>query len=167
MNPLHERLAVLDDVQAVRFCRHFSGQLFKGLQVSLAEIKAGIPEEIRGLPGFAEAEALTPEQAKTPLPPAEAAAVARATLAHFADDPALAPALAHALDTYRDEELVGDVVLSAGVAISLILVAAATEFTVQIGGVKVVKKAVDLDKVTRFVKAFLEPFGRLFGSRKK
>lgn len=69
MTALHERLRAMDDFQIVRFYNHFSAELFDGLQVSLDEIKAGVPEDVRRLPGFSDVEGLPPDQAETPLPP--------------------------------------------------------------------------------------------------
>jgi hypothetical protein len=51
MPSVRERIQTLDDFQVVRFFDRFSRQLIAGANVSLDQIKSGIPDSARALEG--------------------------------------------------------------------------------------------------------------------
>ena len=153
MSSLKDKINALDDFQVVRFFEYFGQELLSSAEVSPEQIKAGIPDSIRTITGFAELESITPRQAKHTLDLGTSAPlVARTILLSLADDEALAPVLQEAVDTYSDEELPADVVLAVGVAVALILIAATTEFEVEIWGMKIKKSQAKRELVEAIMK---------------
>lgn len=144
----------MDNFQVVRFFEEFANQLAGGTNLSLEQIKEGVPPEIRGLEEFGAIERLTPEQAERPLDPADAAKISRATLRALAADPAIGPVLNSFASSYRDEALVADLILSVGLVATVMLVAATTEFEGKIFGIKFTKGKAD----PKLIKAILNPF---------
>jgi hypothetical protein len=63
------------------------------------------------------------------------------------------------LASYRDDELVADVILTVGLVATVLLMAAAIEFEGQIGGVKFKKGKVD----HKMISAVVEPFAKVLG----
>jgi hypothetical protein len=163
MSDLQARLNALDDFQVVRFFEHFGEQLFDSMEVPLDRVKAGIPEIMRDIPGFAQIENLPPDQAERLIAPAEAATLARNTLLLLGDDATLAPLIERSLDSYRDDAMVADVILAVGFVASMILIAATTEVEGTIMGVKF-KKA---QASAALVKAVVEPFAKVVSGSPK
>ena len=156
MPTIKERIQGLDNFQVVRFFRHFSRQLVGGATVSVNQIKNGIPDATRALEGFEQIENLTPDQAERSLEPSVSAAMARNILVHLADDAEFCPPIERALDTYRDDELVADVILAVGLVASVLLIAATIEFEGEVAGIKFKKGKAD----SEIVKAITEPFAK-------
>jgi hypothetical protein len=154
MSNLKGKINELDDVQIVRFFENFGQQLFAGMDVSLEQIKEGIPASIRAIPGFSQIENLSPDEAERLISPSESAALARNTLLILADDETLAPLVETALENYSDNEMVVDVILAAGFVASVLLVAATTEFEGEIFGVKFKKGKADADLVRAITDSF-------------
>ncbi len=61
-----DRINALDDFQVVRFYQYFARQLFEATEVSVDQIRAGIPDDIRRLPQFSSLENLSPDEAGSP-----------------------------------------------------------------------------------------------------
>lgn len=160
---LKKRLQAMDDFQIVRFFEAFGQELIAGTGVSLDELTARIPAPTRAVAGVSQLEQLTPEQAETVLDPATSAAMARRILLALADDETFAPLLEQALATYRDEELVADVVLAVGMVASVLLMTAATEVEGKIAGVKFKKRKVDPELVKAVVEPFANALARIAG----
>lgn len=154
MASVKERVQAMDDFQVVRFFEAFSEQLLAGSNTPLEAIKSGIPASTRTVTGWRQIEDLTPAQAEQILSPADAAATARHVLGHLADDATFGPILETFLASYRDDELVADVVLAIGLVASVLLVAASTEFEGKIAGVTFKKGKVDPETL----KALVGPF---------
>jgi hypothetical protein len=154
MADLKERLRTMDDFQVVRFFEAFGQQLVADAHTSFDDIKTSVPGSTRSLPEWRRVEGLTPEQAAHILGPAQAAETARGILLHLADDPTFGPLMAGFLASYRDDELVADVILAVGLVATVLLIVAATEFEGKIGGVKFKKGKVD----PKVIKALVEPF---------
>jgi hypothetical protein len=154
MPSVKERIQLLDDFQVVRFFEDFSRQLVAGATVSLDQIKSGIPEATRALEGFAQIENLTPDLAERSLEPSVSAAMARNILVHLANDTEFGALIERALDTYRDDELVAEVILAVGVVASMLLIAATIEFEGEVAGIKFKKGKADPE----VVKAIIGPF---------
>ena len=154
MATVRERIQAMDDFQVVRFFEAFGEQLLSGSRTSLDDVKSGVPASARGVAGWQQLENLTPEQADQVLPPAEAAATARHVLLQLSNDPTLGPLLEKFAGTYRDDELVADVILAVGLVASVILVAASTEFEGKLAGVTFKKGKVDPETL----KALVGPF---------
>lgn len=156
MPAVQERIQELDDFQVTRFFEHFSRQLVGGASVSLNQIKEGIPEDVRTVEGFEQVENLTPDLADRSLDSSVSAAIARNTLLNLAGDPEFGPLIERALDTYRDDELVADVILAVGLVTSILLIAATTEFEGEVAGITFRKGKADLETV----KVITEPFAK-------
>ncbi len=154
MSQLKERVLMLDDYQVVRFFEHFGRQLVAGANTPLDDIRSGIPTTIRTLKEVSQIEDLTPEQAERPLEFSTSAATARNIMVHLANDAEFAPLLGSALDGYRDDELVADVILATGLVASVLLVIATSEFEGTVAGIKFKKTKADPE----LVRAVAEPF---------
>lgn len=148
---LLRRLRQLDDYQVLRFLQHFGHELVAGMKVSGDEVRAGVPAEIRGTPGFKTIADLPPNRKSRALKHREAVACARAILELYAQDAALAPALEKALDEYRDDALVADVILAAGFAVSMVIIAATTSFEAVFKNITVKKGEASADLVGKAV----------------
>src|SRR6266511_746643 len=127
-----ERLAAMNDVQAVRFFEHWGAGLVDGRVTDLGTIVAGVPDELRAAPGFDD---VTDISAKERLDPETSAKVARAVLVPLADDPQVGPTIAAALETFKDDRLLVDVILAMGLVASVLLIVSTTEFDGKIGPV--------------------------------
>ncbi len=154
-NQLADRIGQLDDHQVVRFTQHFGEQLFEGMQVSTDDLRAGVPERSE----FAAITDLADEQMGQTLKPLAAVECSRAILDAFARDPAIAPALESSLDEYKDDALVAGVILAAGFAVSMVIVAASTSFKGKIGNFDLVKTTAspELVKAASVVGTFIKP----------
>jgi hypothetical protein len=159
MASVKERVRAMDDFQVVRFFEAFGQQLLAGSVTSFDAIKKGVGGSTRSLAGWQRVESLTPEQAVQVLEPTQAAATARDVLMHLADDPTFGPLMDKFLASYRDDELVADVVLAVGLVATVILLAATTEFEGEIAGVKFKKGVAD----PKTIKAVVEPFAKALG----
>jgi hypothetical protein len=158
MSNIKGKINELDDFQVVRFFEHFGQQLFAGMDVSVEQIKDGIPESIRAIPGFSQIENLSQDQAERLINPAESSALARKTLLKLADDETLGPLVETTLENYSDNEMVVDVILAAGFVASVLLIAATTEFEGKIFGVKFKKGKADADLVRAITEFVLPTF---------
>lgn len=141
------RIQQLDDYQAVRFLQSFGDELFHGLQVTGEQLQASVPDTVRALPAYRAITELTPEAKEAALDPEDAGQVAQAILEVMAQDEALVPALEAAMDEYRDDALVADVILAAGFAASMIIMAATTSFTATFKNVKIGKETASAELV--------------------
>ncbi len=160
MTNLKERIQALDDFQIVRFFEHFSHQLVAGANVTLDQIKKGIPESTRTFGGFSQIETLSPSQAEQPLEPSASIATSRNILVYLTDDDEFAPVIGRVLDTYRDDELVAGIVLAVGLVASVLLIAATTEFEGEIGNFKIKKTKAD----PAVIRAITEPFADILST---
>jgi hypothetical protein len=160
MIALNDRLQALDDFQMVRFFAYFSQQLIAGASVSLEQIVSGIPNATRALEGFAHIENLAPDEAGRPLEPSVSVATARNIVMHLANDDEFAPLIEKALDIYRDDKLVADIILAVGLVASVLLIAATTEFEGEVAGIKFKKGKAD----AAMVKAITEPFAKVLST---
>jgi hypothetical protein len=160
MPSVRERIQTLDDFQVVRFFDRFSRQLIAGANVSLDQIKSGIPDSARALEGFAQIENLAPELAERCLDPSASAALARNILVALSGDAEFAPLIESALDRYRDDELVADVILAIGLVASMLLIIATTEFTAEGKNWKFAKKRASPE----LVKAITEPCAKVISN---
>lgn len=159
MATIKDRIEKMDDFQVVRFFEYFGQQVFEGSTASLDEIKDGVPEATRALPSFQQLESLTEEEAERLLDLSQSAGVARGMLLVLADDERFALLIEAALDSYSDTEMVAEVVLAVGFAVSLVLMAATTELKGSFFGVKGVKGAA----TPEMIRAITEPFANMVG----
>jgi hypothetical protein len=149
-----EKLSKLDDYQIVRFFDHFSRQVFNGLDVDMNTILDGIPESVKELNGFSELTRLSPEQKNKKMDVSVSAPVARSILLILAEDRQFGKLLQEALAGFKDDEMVADIILAVGAAVSMILVAATTQLKGKIFGMEIQK-----DKATpNMIKAVGELF---------
>lgn len=123
---LSKRIQDLDDFRVMRFYEHFAQTLFDGLDVDTDELLAQVPEELRMSPELAPLVNLTGPGRRNALKFDDAALCARETLLTLAKHPGFEAALAQALDEYRDDAMVADIILAVGMAASMIIVAATT-----------------------------------------
>lgn len=163
MATVKTRIQAMDDFQVIRYFKAFSEQLLAGSSTSFDAIKGGIPASARAVAGWQQVESLTPEQAEQFLAPANAAAMSRNILLHLTDDATFGPLLEKHLSSYRDDELVVDVILAVGLVASVLLVAASLEFEGKIAGVKFKKGKVDPETL----KALIGPFAAALTSQLK
>lgn len=80
--------------------------------------------------------------------------MSRNILLHLADDATFGPLLEKHLASYRDDELVVDVILAVGLVASVLMVAASLEFEGKIAGVKFKKGKVDPKTLTALIGPF-------------
>jgi hypothetical protein len=161
MTKVNARIRAMDDFQVVRYFETFSRHLLAGSSTSFDEVKNGIDASTRAVAGWNKVESLTPQQAKQLLPPAEAASTARNILLHLADDATFGPLLEEHLASYRDDELMVEMVLAVGLVASVLMVVASTEFEGKIAGVKFKKGKVDPETL----KALIGPFAAALTGR--
>ena len=93
------------------------------------------------------------------MEPTAAVETTRTLLTHLAEDATFGPLMNDFLATYRDDELVADVILTVGLVATVLLMAAAIEFEGQIGSVKFKKGKVD----HKMISAVLGPFAKALG----
>jgi hypothetical protein len=154
---IKDQIEKMDDFQVVRFFEFFGQQVFEGSTASLDQIKDGIPDSTHALPGFNRLENLTAEETEHLLDLSESAGLARGILLNLADDERFAPLIEAALASYTDDEMVAEVVLAVGFAVSLVLMAATTGFEGTVFGIKIVKGAA----TSEMIKAITEPFSNM------
>ena len=159
MTHAKEKIQAMDDFQVVRFFEAFAQQLVEGTQTSLDAIKGSVPRSIKALDGWEGIEGLSPERAAQIMEPTTAVETTRTLLTHLAQDATFGPLMNDFLASYRDDELVADVILSVGLVATVLLMAAAIEFEGKIGGVKFKKGKVD----HKVISAVVEPFAKALG----
>jgi hypothetical protein len=159
MTHAKEKIQAMDDFQVVRFFEAFAQQLAAGTQTSFDAIKGSIPPSIKSLAGWEGIEGLSPERAAQVMEPTAAVETTRTLLMHLAEDATFGPLMNDFLASYRDDELVADVILTVGLVATVLLMAAAIEFEGQIGGVKFKKGKVD----HKMISAVVEPFAKVLG----
>ena len=161
MPTVRQRIEALDDYEVVRFLEHFGQQLFQGMTVSVDQVRAGIPDEVQKIPEFGRIATMSESEAARALAPADSVALARTTLLGLAEDETFGPLLERALDSYRDQEMFADVILSAGFVASMLLMTATVEFEGSAFGIKFRKRKADAD----LVKAITEPLANALSRR--
>ena len=134
MTAAKETIQAMDDFQVVRFFEAFAQQLVVGTETPFDAIKGSIPRSIKALPGWEGIESLSPERAAQVMEPTTAVETTRTLLPHLAEDPTFGPLMDEFLASYRDDELVADVVLTVGLVATVLLMAAAIEFEGQEDG---------------------------------
>lgn len=154
MTSVKARVQAMDNFQVVRYFEAFGQHLLAGLNTSFEEIKDGVPASVRAVDGWQRVETLTPEQAEQLLAPVEAAATARNVLLRLADDATFGPLLEEHLASYRDDELVVEIVLAVGLVASVLMVIASTKVEWKDGKLKIEHNEVDLAKVTALIESF-------------
>jgi hypothetical protein len=159
MTHAKEKIQAMDDFQVVRFFEAFAQQLVVGTQTPFDAIKGSIPGSIKALAGWEGIEGLSPERAAQVMEPTAAVETTRTLLTHLAEDATFGPLMNDFLASYRDDELVADVILTVGLVATVLLMAAAIEFEGQIGGVKFKKGKVD----HKMISAVVEPFAKVLG----
>lgn len=157
MATIKDRIEKMDDFQVVRFFEYFGQQVFEGSTASLEQIKNGIPESTRALPAFQRLENLTEEETERLLDLSQSAPVARGMLLALADDERFAPLIEAALDSYSDTEMVAEVVLAVGFAVSLVLMVATSAFKGTIFGCEVTKTGA----TPEMIRAITEPLSNI------
>lgn len=157
MATIKDRIEKMDDFQVVRFFEYFGEQVFEGSTASLDQIKDGVPEATRALPAFQRLENLTEEETERLLDLSQSAGVARGMLLVLADDERFAPVIQAALDSYSDTEMVAEVVLAVGFAVSLVLMAATSELKGNVFGITLKKGAA----TPEMIRAITEPFSNM------
>lgn len=157
MATIKGRIESMDDFQVVRFFEYFGEQVFEGSTASLEQIKAGVPESTRSLPAFQRLESLTEEETERLLDLSQSAPVARGMLLALADDERFASLIEAALDSYSDTEMVAEVVLAVGFAVSLVLMAATSELKGKVFGITLKKGAA----TPEMIRAITEPFSNM------
>jgi hypothetical protein len=149
---LKEKINELKDSQVVGFLEYFTQELLSATEVSLEEIQSGIPDTIRALAGFSQIENLTPDQAEYLLDLAASAPLARHMLLNLTEDKMFAGLIEQALGSYRDNRMIADIVLAVGLAASLILLVATTEFEGEVFGIRFKKGKADIEMVKTIIK---------------
>lgn len=139
----------LDDYQANRLLQSIGEELFHALQATGEQLQASVPDAVRVLPAYQAITGLTPEAKEPALKREDAGEVARGILLVMAQDEALVPALEAVTDECRDDWLAADVILAAGSAASMILIAARTSFTATYKNVEIGKETASAELVGR------------------
>jgi hypothetical protein len=94
------------------------------------------------------------------LEPSVSVATARNIAIYLANDDEFAPLIEKALDIYRDDKLVADIILAVGLVASVLLIAATTEFAGEVAGIKFKKGKAD----PAIVKAITEPIAKIIST---
>ena len=130
---LSDRIARLTDFEAIRLAQYFGEQILQACYVEPSVLEQGVDARLTSDERVAALLALTPEQGTERLDGDETIAVARAMLALWSSDAAIAPALDDALNGWRDDALEADVIMSVGFVVSLWICVASTGFKGRIG----------------------------------
>lgn len=152
------RLAALNDAQIADFFAHWGTALVDGARTDLETMRAAVPAEVRGEPGF---ERVSDVMLEGDVDPSTAAQVARTVLMPLSDDPEMSPTIATALDTFDDDKQMVGTILALGLVASVMLIISTTEFDGRIGGVTFHKGKADpetIKAVTGGVFGLLSPF---------
>lgn len=160
-----EKLNKLDDYQIVRFFDHFSQQVFNGLDVDMNTILDGIPESVKELNGFSELTHLSSEQKNKKMDVSNSAPVARTILLTLAEDEQFGILLQKAFDSFKDDEMVADIILAVGAAVSMILVAATTQLKGKIFGMEVKKDKATPNMIKAVGELFKDMVPKLIGKK--
>lgn len=120
----------LGDFEVLRFYEHWARLLFNDLDLDVAGMTAQLraTEAATALAPALEVSGSARQQA---LDFADSVECARTTLEAFAVHLDFRDAMSQALDDYRDEAMVAEVILAVGMAASMIIVAATTHFEVR------------------------------------
>ena len=128
-----DRISRFDDFQVIRFVQSFGEQILAGCDVAPDVLEDGLHSQLRKDARVGALLGMTPADANRKLDIAEAAPAARAMLALWSADPAIAPALKKALKEWRDDDLATDLIMSVGYVVSLWICVASVGFKGTIG----------------------------------
>ena len=128
---LIERIRELDDFRSTRFFIYFSQKLFDETDISQEALQAQIPDEIRNRQELSPVFNLTADAKSKTLGADDAVVCARGVLEALAQHPGFEKALEQALDEYRDDDMIADIIMAVGLAASMIIVAATSHFQVE------------------------------------
>jgi len=166
---LKQRITSLDDYRLLRFFRHLSDGILDGLKMDRQALLNAVPDSSK-TGALAAVLDLPAQQANAALGSNAAVECARGLLLLWADQPASREALRSSLDTYRDDEMVADVILQIGLAATMILLTATTRFTLSFKGGKLSfalgKQAATAEMVGAVTKPLAEIADKIVGSGK-
>ncbi|MEJ2663824.1 MAG: hypothetical protein P8107_07245 [Spirochaetia bacterium] len=160
-----KKLHNLDDYQIVGFFEHFSRQVFNGLDVDMNTILEGIPDSLKELNGFSELTQLSSAQKNKKMDAAVSAPVARSILLTLAEDEQFEKLLQEALAGFKDDEMVADIILAVGAAVSMILVAATTQLKGKIFGMEIQKDKASPNMIKAVGELFKDMVPKLIGKK--
>jgi predicted Zn-dependent protease with MMP-like domain len=125
---LVERVNALSDSRAVKFLQYFNQGLLDAVFNDFEQLMQEIPKSVRSMPEFSIIDHLSLDN-EAQIEGEEAVAIARSILTTLANNPRFSTLLEKALDKYRDMDQGGKEILAAGLAASMVILAAtATEF---------------------------------------
>lgn len=150
--PVESRINDFDDFQVVKFFQYFATEMLKGISVDSATMLSNVASEVLEEDDFRLVTNISLEQARMSLPAKESSLVARPMLQSIASDPTLRPALEHALDSFRDEELFLEIALGIGLVASMVLLVATTSVEGTILGIKFKKETASPEQISAVVK---------------
>ena len=154
------RIEAFNNARVVRFFKYFSQKIFSGLDSSLEDVLAGVPDSIRNTDSFAQIEQLASEDIQDNLNLEQSALIARKVLLSLATDETFEQILDTALDRFDDSELGAGNIIAVGAAVSMILVTATTAVEGEVFGIRFKKKTADTELVKLVTKTAAEIFLR-------
>jgi len=158
---LEKRINKLDDFQLLRFFNYLGQSLFEGIEASSEELKNGIPHPVKAINEINKIDKLPKHAFEAELSSKEAIAFARITLLNWANDDTLSHLVEHALNSYKDDELVAETILAFGFAASMILLTATTGVKIKIGNMTIEKKAASVEMVKAIVESLSNVISKL------
>jgi predicted Zn-dependent protease with MMP-like domain len=125
---LIKRVNALSDSRAVKFLQYFNQGLLDAVFNDFEQLMQEIPKAVKSMPEFSIIDRLSLDD-EAQIEGEEAVAIARSILTTLANNPRFSTLLEKALDKYGDMEQGGKEILAAGLAASMVILAAtATEF---------------------------------------
>jgi hypothetical protein len=154
---LIEQISSLSDADSVSFLQYFDQILVNGVTNDFDELLASIPASIRELPQFNSIESLAFGETKRQFTEQESIELARSILKILGQNPDVLPLLEQAWETWKPNYAKGpisDIILSAALGASMLIVLGATEVKGNIGGVEIHKHPVPIEDVAALVGQF-------------
>jgi hypothetical protein len=156
MDNLSQRIKDMDDFTVVRALEHLCSTLLADLDSDPEELLRNIPATVAKQPDFDALLTTQRRDGSEQLPADLSVKVARDTLLLLAQDPDLEPVVAASLESYKDNRAMAAEILSAGTAISMIIIAATTSVRFKgknFSGKKQAATPAVLGTITELVKA--------------
>jgi hypothetical protein len=156
MENLSQRIKQMDDFTVVRALEHVSSTLLSDLESDADELVDSLPAAVAKQPELEALVGLLRGGDNRQLPAAVSVNVARGALLLLAERPELSELVEASLASYKDNRAMAAEILSAGAAISMIIVAATTSVKFKskhVSGSKHAATPAVLGAITELVKA--------------
>ena len=149
---LIEQINALDNSHSIKFLQHFNEMLTNDVTNDFSNILDSVPVLARELPEFNIVEDLALGKINYELTDQESIEISREILKILSQDPFLLPLLEKAWETYTDNTAGGNLISTALLALTIIVVSA-SDVKFKSGSFELHKPPVEMEKVVLLVTA--------------